>query len=61
MIIIVILIIIAILTYMIVLGGNMNKTQEERDIEEQEEMKYVSDYQNGGNEIGNKKRNKTSI
>ncbi len=61
MIIIVILIIIAILTYMIVLGGNMNKTQEEKYIEDKEQIEYIKNYQNGGNKIGNKKRNKTSI
>lgn len=61
MIIILILMIIAILTYMIILSGNIEKTQEEQEIEDKEQIKYIENYQNGGNKIGNKKRNKTSI
>ena len=58
---IIILIIITIFTYMIILGGNMEKTQEEQEIEDKERMEYIEDYQNGGNKIGNKKRSKTSF
>ncbi len=59
--IIIILIIIAIFTYLIILGGNMQKTQEEQEIEDKEQMEYIKDYQNGGNKVGNKKRSKTSF
>ncbi len=37
--IILIFIIIAIFTYMIILGGNMQKTQKEREFEDKEQMK----------------------
>lgn len=34
--------IIAIGTYLIIVGGNMNKTKKERECEDEEQMKTVS-------------------
>lgn len=47
---------IGLFTYLIIVGGNMNKTQEERDLEDKEQMNYLKNYKNGGNKFA--KRNK---
>ncbi len=40
----IILVLIAILTYLIILGASMDKTDEERMIEAQEQMEYLKNY-----------------
>lgn len=40
----IILVLIAILTYLIILGASMDKTDEERMIEDQEQMEYLINY-----------------
>ena len=40
----IILVLIAILTYLIILGASMDKTDEERMIEDQEQMEYLKNY-----------------
>lgn len=35
---------IAIFTYLIILGANRMKTAEEKEIEDQEQMKYLKNY-----------------
>lgn len=47
---------IGLFTYIIIVGGNMNKTQEERDLEDKEQMNYLKNYKNGGSKFA--KRNK---
>lgn len=47
---------IGLFTYLIIVGGNMNKTQEERDLEDKEQMNYLKNYKNGGSKFA--KRNK---
>lgn len=47
---------IGLFTYLIIVGGNMNKTQEERELEDKEQMNYLKNYKNGGNKFA--KRNK---
>lgn len=39
--IILLMILIALLTYLIILGGSMNETTEERDLEDKEQIKYL--------------------
>ena len=38
----------AIFTYLVVLGASKNKTDEERKIDDEEQMKYLENYKNGG-------------
>lgn len=40
----IILVLIAILTYLIILGASMDKTNEERIIEDQEQLEYLKNY-----------------
>lgn len=40
--------IIAIGTYLIIVGGNMNKTKKEREYEDEEQMKTVSKTKENG-------------
>ena len=40
----IILVLIAILTYLIILGANIDKTDEERMLEDQEQMEYLKNY-----------------
>ena len=40
----IILVLIAILTYLIILGANIDKTDEERKLEDQEQMEYLKNY-----------------
>ena len=39
----------------------MDKTDREREIEDNEQLEYIRNYKNGGNKGGNKKRNKTNL
>lgn len=39
--IILLMILIALLTYLIILGGSMNETTKERDLEDKEQIKYL--------------------
>ena len=43
--------IIAIFTYLIFLGANKCKTEEEKILEDEEQMKFLKEYKNGGNKI----------
>lgn len=47
-------IIITIFIYMIIIGANITKTKEERFIEDEEEQKYLKDY-NSRRKISDKK------
>ena len=48
--IILLFILIALLTYLIILGSNANKTEEERKIEDQEEIEYLEKWRKRKNE-----------
>lgn len=48
---------IAFFTYILLIGANMNKTDEEREREDNEQLEYIRNYKNGGKKIENKKRN----
>lgn len=50
----IIAIIITIFIYMIIFGANITKTDEERLIEDEEELKYLRDY-NSRRKISDKK------
>ena len=39
----------------------MNKTDEERELEDKEQIEYLRNYKNGGNKVESKKKNKTSL
>lgn len=39
---------IAILMYLVIRGANISKTDEERTFEDEEQMKYLKNYKNGG-------------
>lgn len=47
---------IALFTYLIIVGGNMNKTEEEKRLEDEEQMKYLEDYENGRKKVGEKNK-----
>ena len=42
-IIVILSIIIACCMYLVIVGGNMNKTDEEKELENQEQMKFLQD------------------
>lgn len=42
--IVIILALIGILGYLVIVGGNMCETEEERRIEDEEQIKYLSNY-----------------
>ena len=44
----IILVLIAIFTYLVILGASMSKTDEERMIEDQEQMEYLRNYKKKG-------------
>ena len=44
----IILVLIAIFTYLVILGASMSKTNEERMIEDQEQMEYLRNYKKKG-------------
>lgn len=48
-------------TYILLISANMDKTDEEREIEDNEQLKYIRNYKNGGNKGGSKKRNKRNL
>lgn len=48
--IILLFILIALLTYLIILGSNRNKTEEERKIEDQEQIEYLEKWRKRKNE-----------
>ena len=48
-------------TYILLIRANMDKTDREREIEDNEQLEYIRNYKNGGNKGGNKKRNKTNL
>lgn len=39
---------IAILMYLVIRGADISKTDEERAFEDEEQMKYLKNYKNGG-------------
>ncbi|MCI9365293.1 MAG: hypothetical protein HFJ54_01315 [Clostridia bacterium] len=52
---------ITFFTYILLISANMDKTDREREIEDNEQLEYIRNYKNGGNKGGNKKRNKTNL
>lgn len=48
--IILLFILIALLTYLIILGSNASKTEEERKIEDQEQVEYLEKWRKRKNE-----------
>lgn len=46
---------ISLFTYLIIVGGNMNKTDEERRLEDEEQMNYLKEYKNRRNNSWSKK------
>ena len=52
---------ITFFTYILLISDNMDKTDREREIEDNEQLEYIRNYKNGGNKGGNKKRNKTNL
>lgn len=48
--IILLFILIALLTYLIILGSNRSKTEEERKIEDQEQIEYLEKWRKRKNE-----------
>lgn len=46
--------VIALFTYLIVIGGNENKTENERRLEDEEQMKYLKDLKNKRAKVGNR-------
>ena len=45
----VIFVLIGIFTYLIILGASINKSDREREIENQEQMEYLRNLKKGGN------------
>ena len=45
LIVITLFVIITLETYLVIVGGNLNKTDEEKRIEDEEQMNYLKDYQ----------------
>lgn len=45
----VIFVLIGIFTYLIILGASINKSDIEREIEDQEQMEYLINLKKGGN------------
>lgn len=43
---IILLALIAILAYLVILGGSMCETDEERRLEDEEQIKYLDNYKN---------------
>lgn len=39
-------VVIALGMYLVIVGGNMNKTDEERKLEDEEQMNYLKNYKN---------------
>ena len=52
---------ITFFTYILLISANMDKTDREREIEDNEQLEYIRNHKNGGNKGGNKKRNKTNL
>lgn len=42
----------ALFTYLIIVGGNMNKTAEEKEREDEEQMKYLKEYKDRRKNVG---------
>ena len=53
----IILALVAIFTYLIILGASMNKSDEERELEDQEQIEYLKNYKKmeGNNKMGIKR------
>ena len=52
---------IAFFTYILLIGANMDKTDREREIEDNEQLEYIRNYENGGKKVGNEKKNKRNL
>lgn len=52
----ILLTLIALFTYLIIVGGNMNKTEKEKRLEDEEQMKFLEDYENRRKKIGGKNK-----
>lgn len=46
--------VIALFTYLIVIGGNENKTENERRLEDEEQMKILKNLKNKRKKVGNR-------
>lgn len=58
---VIIMLFMAVLTYLIIVGGNMNKTQKEIEDKEKAQIEYLETHKNGGIKIGRNKRSKNSL
>ena len=58
---VIIMLFMAVLTYLIIVGGNMNKTQKEIEDEEKAQIEYIETHKNGWVKIGRNKRSKNSL
>ena len=45
-------VVVALGTYLMIISENMNKTDEERRIEDDEQMEYIKNYKKGGKKNG---------
>jgi hypothetical protein len=52
------MLIIAVATYLVIVGGNMDKTPEEQRLEDEEQIKYIRNY---CNERNKSEKSKTKI
>mgnify|MGYP001623941703 CR=1 FL=1 len=52
----ILLTLIALFTYLTIVGGNMNKTEKEKRLEDEEQMKFLEDYENRRKKIGGKNK-----
>lgn len=52
---------ITFFTYILLIGANINKTDEEKEIEDNEQLEYIRNYGKGGKKCENEKRNKTNL
>lgn len=52
---------IAFFTYILLISANMDKTDREREIEDNEQLEYIRNYENGGKKVGNEKKNKRNL
>ncbi len=46
--------VITLFTYLIVIGGNENKTENERSLEDEEQMKFLKDLKNKRKKVGSR-------
>ena len=52
----ILLTLLAFFTYLIIVGGNMDKTEEEQTLEDAEQMKYLKEYENRRKKVGRKNK-----